>query len=85
MLFMFTVVSDVQVHVLPVKENQTVTLMCRTSCPLSPYSWFKNGKYFYENSSPWYQELVSSDEAVKYSCAIKGYKHLRAPAVSVGE
>ncbi|MEQ2205453.1 hypothetical protein XENOCAPTIV_030045, partial [Xenoophorus captivus] len=76
-----------QVKVFPVTEGQKVTLMCTTSCPLteSPaaFIWYRNREFLYEDWSPWYQELVSSDQAVRYSCAIKGYEDLRAPEVSV--
>ncbi|XP_036955652.1 uncharacterized protein LOC119020430 [Acanthopagrus latus] len=61
--------------------------MCSTSCPLTEnpaaYIWYKNREFLYEDWSPWYQQLVSSEEAVTYSCAIKGYEDLRAPQVSV--
>ncbi|XP_047222701.1 uncharacterized protein LOC124869041 [Girardinichthys multiradiatus] len=80
-------VADLQVKVFPATEGQKVTLMCTTSCLLteSPaaFIWYKNRKFLYEDWSPWYQELVSSDQAVRYSCAIKGYEDLRAPEVSV--
>uniref|UniRef100_A0A8C4DI58 Ig-like domain-containing protein n=2 Tax=Dicentrarchus labrax TaxID=13489 RepID=A0A8C4DI58_DICLA len=80
-------VTDLQVKVIPATEGQTVTLMCSTSCPLTEtpaaYIWYKNGEFLYEDWSPWYQQLVSSEEAVRYSCAIKGYEDLRAPEVSV--
>ncbi|XP_022078760.2 pregnancy-specific beta-1-glycoprotein 3-like [Acanthochromis polyacanthus] len=80
-------VSDLQVKVFPSTEGQTVTLMCSTSCPLTEnpaaYIWYKNGALLYEDWSPWYQELLSGDEAVRYSCAVKGYEALRAPEVSV--
>ncbi|XP_008293150.1 uncharacterized protein LOC103367033, partial [Stegastes partitus] len=79
--------SVLQVKVIPSTEGQTVTLMCSTSCPLTEnpaaYIWYKNGEFVYEDWSPWYQELVSSEEAVRYSCAVKGYEDLRAPEVSV--
>ncbi|XP_035805703.2 uncharacterized protein LOC111570905 [Amphiprion ocellaris] len=80
-------VADLQVKVIPSTEGQTVTLMCSTSCPLTEkpaaYIWYKNGEFLYEDWSPWYQELLSSDQAVRYSCAVKGYEGLRAPEVSV--
>ncbi|XP_030595389.1 uncharacterized protein LOC115786960 [Archocentrus centrarchus] len=62
--------------------------MCSSSsCPLTEnpaaYIWYKNREFLYEDWSPWYQELLSSEEAVTYSCAVKGYEHLRAPEVSV--
>ncbi|XP_056228254.1 uncharacterized protein LOC130166593 [Seriola aureovittata] len=80
-------VADLQVKVIPATEEQTVTLMCSTSCPLTEnpaaYIWYKNRKLLYQDWSPWYRELVSSEEAVSYSCAIKGYEDQRAPEVSV--
>ncbi|XP_039469134.1 B-cell receptor CD22-like [Oreochromis aureus] len=82
------VVTELQVKVIPATEGQTVTLMCSSSCPLTEkpaaYIWYKNREFLYEDWSPWYQELLSSEEAVTYSCAVKGYEHLRAPEVSVG-
>ncbi|KAK2817365.1 hypothetical protein Q5P01_025556 [Channa striata] len=80
-------VADLQVKVIPTTEDQTVNLMCSTSCALSEkpaaYIWYRNREFLYEDWSPWYQELVSSEEGVTYSCAIKGHEHLRAPDVSV--
>ncbi|CAI5681149.1 unnamed protein product [Oreochromis niloticus] len=82
------VVTELQVKVIPATEGQTVTLMCSSSCPLTEkpaaYIWYKNREFLYEDWSPWYQELLSSEEAVTYSCAVKGYEDLRAPEVSVG-
>ncbi|XP_049427022.1 uncharacterized protein LOC125885501 isoform X2 [Epinephelus fuscoguttatus] len=80
-------VADLQVKVIPTTQGQTVTLICNTSCPLTEnpvvYIWYKNREFLYQDWSPWYHQLVSSEEAVTYSCAIKGYEHLRAPEVSV--
>ncbi|XP_078131284.1 sialoadhesin-like [Sander vitreus] len=79
-------VADLQVKVIPATEGQTMTLMCSTSCPLTEnpavYIWYKNREFLYQDS-PWYQQLVSSEKGVRYSCAIKGYEDLRAPPVSV--
>ncbi|KAK5608285.1 hypothetical protein CRENBAI_001575 [Crenichthys baileyi] len=81
------VAGNLQVKVFPATEGQKVTLMCTTSCPLteSPaaFIWYRTREFLYEDWSPWYQELVSSDQAVRYSCAVKGYEDLRAPEVSV--
>ncbi|KAG8014579.1 hypothetical protein GBF38_003121 [Nibea albiflora] len=86
-LILSTIISDLQVKVIPTTEGQTVSLMCSTSCPLTEnpaaYIWYKNREFLYQDWSPWYQQLVSSEEAVTYSCAIKGYEDLRAPEVSV--
>ncbi|XP_031585031.2 B-cell receptor CD22-like [Oreochromis aureus] len=80
-------VTELQVKVIPATQGQTVTLMCSSSCPLTEkpaaYIWYKNREFLYEDWSPWYQELLSSEEAVTYSCAVKGYEDLRAPEVSV--
>ncbi|XP_067434413.1 uncharacterized protein [Thunnus thynnus] len=80
-------VADLQVKVIPATEGQTVSLICSSSCPRTEnpaaYIWYKNREFLYQDWSPWYQQLVSSEEAVRYSCAIKGYEDLRAPEVSV--
>ncbi|XP_053181807.1 uncharacterized protein LOC128365170 [Scomber japonicus] len=80
-------VADLQVKVIPATEGQTVSLICSSSCTLTEnpaaYIWYKNREFLYQDWSPWYQQLVSSEEAVRYSCAVKGYEHLRAPEVSV--
>ncbi|XP_041839366.1 uncharacterized protein LOC121638579 isoform X2 [Melanotaenia boesemani] len=80
-------VADLQVKVFPTTDRHAVTLMCSTSCPLTEtptaFIWYKNREFLYEDWSPWYQELVTSQDAVKYSCAIKDYVNVRAPEVSV--
>ncbi|XP_021163766.2 uncharacterized protein LOC105939427 [Fundulus heteroclitus] len=80
-------VADLQVKVFPATEGHKLSLMCSASCPLteSPaaFIWYKNQRSLYEDWSPWYRELVSSDPAVRYSCAVKDYEDLRAPEVSV--
>ncbi|XP_047199274.1 uncharacterized protein LOC118125917 isoform X2 [Hippoglossus stenolepis] len=84
---LFLYISDLQVKVFPATGEKTVSLMCSSSCPLteSPvvYIWYKNTEFLYQDSSPWYQELISSEESVTYSCAVRGYEHLRAPEVSL--
>lgn len=71
------------------REGDKVSLMCRSSCPLTEepeaYIWYQDGTFLYEDWSHWYQQLVSSNQEVRYSCAIKGYEQLRTPEVSVGE
>ncbi|XP_029706268.1 uncharacterized protein [Takifugu rubripes] len=61
--------------------------MCSTACTLTDrpaaYIWYRNSELLYQDWSPWYQEMVTSDKTVRYSCAIKGYEALRAPAVTV--
>ena len=81
---------ELQVKVIlgPVREGQGVILNCNTSCPLTDshtYMWYKNGQFLYEDSSPWYQLLVNSEEEVIYSCAVKGHEALKAPDVTVSE
>ncbi|TWW58993.1 hypothetical protein D4764_06G0005230 [Takifugu flavidus] len=81
-------VTALQVKVFPTTDGQTVTLMCSTACTLTDrpaaYIWYRNSELLYQDRSPWYQEMVTSDKTVRYSCAIKGYEALRAPAVTVG-
>ncbi|TWW54527.1 hypothetical protein D4764_0018280 [Takifugu flavidus] len=80
-------VTALQVKVFPTTDGQTVTLMCSTTCTLTDrpaaYIWYRNSELLYQDRSPWYQEMVTSDKTVRYSCAIKGYEALRAPAVTV--
>ncbi|TWW54830.1 hypothetical protein D4764_0256310 [Takifugu flavidus] len=80
-------VTALQVKVFPTTDGQTVTLMCSTTCSLTDrpaaYIWYRNSELLYQDRSPWYQEMVTSDKTVRYSCAIKGYEALRAPAVTV--
>ncbi|TWW54471.1 hypothetical protein D4764_0186660 [Takifugu flavidus] len=80
-------VNALQVKVFPTTDGQTVTLMCSTTCTLTDrpaaYIWYRNSELLYQDRSPWYQEMVTSDKTVRYSCAIKGYEALRAPAVTV--
>ncbi|TWW54941.1 hypothetical protein D4764_0240580 [Takifugu flavidus] len=80
-------VTALQVKVFPTTDGQTVTLMCSTACTLTgrpaAYIWYRNSELLYQDWSPWYQEMVTSDKTVRYSCAIKGYEALRAPAVTV--
>lgn len=81
-------ISALQVKVFPTTDGQTVTLMCSTACALTDkpaaYIWYRNSELLYQDWSPWYQEMVTSDKTVRYSCAIKGHEALRAPAVTVG-
>ncbi|TWW58997.1 hypothetical protein D4764_06G0005270 [Takifugu flavidus] len=80
-------VTALQVKVFPTTDGQTVTLMCSTTCTLTDrpaaYIWYRNSELLYQDWSPWYQEMVTSEKTVRYSCAIKGYEALRAPAVTV--
>ncbi|XP_029706249.1 B-cell receptor CD22-like isoform X3 [Takifugu rubripes] len=80
-------VTALQVKVFNTTDGQTVTLMCSTTCTLTDrpaaYIWYRNSEILYQDRSPWYQEMVTSDKTVRYSCAIKGYEALRAPAVTV--
>ena len=79
---------QVEVVLAPLREGQGVVLTCSTSCPLTDshtYMWYKNGQFLYEDSSPWYQLPVNSEEEVIYSCAVKGHQALKAPDVSVSE
>ncbi|TWW54470.1 hypothetical protein D4764_0186650 [Takifugu flavidus] len=54
-----------QVKVFPTTDGQTVTLMCSTACTLTDrpaaYIWYRNSELLYQDRSPWYQEMVTSD------------------------
>ncbi|XP_064175972.1 B-cell receptor CD22-like [Anguilla rostrata] len=79
-------VTDLQVMVNPDTETvvQSVTLTCRTTCTLtgSPaFIWYRDGSplSFTDQS---HQFRASSEDASKYSCAVKGYE-LQSPAVAL--
>ncbi|XP_045061855.1 sialoadhesin-like [Coregonus clupeaformis] len=81
------IVTNLQMRMSPalVKKGKNVTLICSTTCTLSDnptYIWYKNGKMAKcTKTSRVYLTSVSRKHAGSYSCAIKGYEDLRAPAV----
>uniref|UniRef100_A0A3P8YTW0 Ig-like domain-containing protein n=1 Tax=Esox lucius TaxID=8010 RepID=A0A3P8YTW0_ESOLU len=67
-----------------VSEGNRVTLTCTTKCSLDnnpQYSWYKNGQPI-ENTntnSTVHILSVSSEDAGRYSCGVKGHDTLRSP------
>uniref|UniRef100_A0A6Q2Z304 Ig-like domain-containing protein n=1 Tax=Esox lucius TaxID=8010 RepID=A0A6Q2Z304_ESOLU len=79
-------VTDVVLEMEPtsVSERNRVTLTCTTKCSLDPnpeYSWYKNGQPI-ENTktnSAVHILSVSSEDAGRYSCGVKGHETLLSP------
>ncbi|XP_028978348.2 B-cell receptor CD22-like [Esox lucius] len=79
-------VTDVVLEMEPtsVSEGNRVTLTCTTNCSLDPnpeYSWYKNGQPI-ENTntnSTVHILSVSSEDAGRYSCGVKGHETLLSP------
>uniref|UniRef100_A0A6Q2ZPX6 Ig-like domain-containing protein n=1 Tax=Esox lucius TaxID=8010 RepID=A0A6Q2ZPX6_ESOLU len=79
-------VTDVVLEMEPtsVSEGNRVTLTCTTKCNLDPnpeYSWYKNGQPI-ENTntnSTVHILSVSSEDAGRYSCCVKGHEAVRSP------
>ncbi|XP_045070324.1 uncharacterized protein LOC121557164 [Coregonus clupeaformis] len=67
-----------------VTEGQKVTLTCSTTtCTLSDnpnptYIWYKNG-HVTNQSNSLFLNPVSSEDAVRYSCAVEGHEDLHSP------
>ncbi|KAJ8332897.1 hypothetical protein SKAU_G00417930 [Synaphobranchus kaupii] len=79
--------ADLQVKVIPdtVTEGQIVTLTCSTTCTLngSPtFTWYRNGSPL-SFTNQGLQFTARSEDAGKYSCAVKGYEDLHTPAVAL--
>ncbi|XP_017568695.2 uncharacterized protein LOC108436608 isoform X1 [Pygocentrus nattereri] len=78
-------VTALQVRVISstVLDDQTVTLMCSSTCtlPNNPtYMWYKNGqpvtnKHTRDNKL----YLKCSEDTGSYSCAVRGHEELRSP------
>ncbi|XP_053471209.1 titin [Ictalurus furcatus] len=78
-------VTDLQV-IAPaeVTEGQSVVLTCKTTCSLTDptFIWYKNRRDLTTNtpkSNELHLQLVSSEDAGSYSCAVRGYEHLPSP------
>ncbi|KAM9454279.1 B-cell receptor CD22-like isoform 1-T1 [Clarias gariepinus] len=79
-------VTDLQV-IAPaeVTEGQSAVLTCKTTCSLTDptFIWYKNSRDLTTNtikSNEVHLQSVSSEDAGSYSCAVRGYEHLRSPA-----
>ncbi|TWW53384.1 hypothetical protein D4764_0180840, partial [Takifugu flavidus] len=78
-----TVTGEGVSHHRRTDRNTDVQHACTLTDRPAAYIWYRNSELLYQDRSPWYQEMVTSDKTVRYSCAIKGYEALRAPAVTV--
>ncbi|XP_056627179.1 carcinoembryonic antigen-related cell adhesion molecule 5-like isoform X2 [Triplophysa dalaica] len=81
-------VTDLQVETQQrVKEGDSVTLTCKTTCRLTEettFIWYRNrqrlskGEVIFNNFS---LQSVSRHDSGVYRCAIRGYEHLSSPGV----
>ncbi|XP_073716277.1 uncharacterized protein [Misgurnus anguillicaudatus] len=74
----------VEVH----NEGNSAVLFCKTTCNLprsKRYIWYKNKSPLSESfiSNKLILQPVSSDDEGNYSCAVRGDKHLKSPAVTL--
>uniref|UniRef100_A0A6Q2ZGC6 B-cell receptor CD22 n=1 Tax=Esox lucius TaxID=8010 RepID=A0A6Q2ZGC6_ESOLU len=79
-------VTDVVLEMEPtsVSEGNRVTLTCTTKCSLDPnpeYSWYKNGQPIENTNTKSTVHIlsVSSEDAGRYSCGVKGHETLFSP------
>ncbi|KAI4904735.1 hypothetical protein NFI96_023553 [Prochilodus magdalenae] len=66
-----------------VAEGGTAVLTCRTTCSLTDptFIWYKNGRPLTTNTiknNQLHLQTVSSEDSGSYSCAVRGYQHLRS-------
>ncbi|KAI4885588.1 hypothetical protein NFI96_007814 [Prochilodus magdalenae] len=66
-----------------VTEGGTADLTCRTTCSLTDptFIWYKNGRPLTTKTiknNQLHLQTVSSEDAGSYSCAVRGYQHLRS-------
>ncbi|XP_030634732.1 B-cell receptor CD22-like [Chanos chanos] len=72
-----------------VKEGDTVTLKCRTTCSLSnspTFIWYKNGHVLTRKNmknNEFSLQSVSSDDRGSYMCAVQSHENLPSPAVTL--
>ncbi|XP_030634722.1 B-cell receptor CD22-like [Chanos chanos] len=83
-------VTDLQVETPErVKEGETVTLKCRTTCSLSntpTFIWYKNGHDLTRKNMKNNElslQSVSSEDRGSYMCAVQGHENLPSPAVTL--
>ncbi|XP_067260244.1 B-cell receptor CD22-like [Chanodichthys erythropterus] len=81
-------VTDLQVETQQrVKEGDSVTLTCKSSCSLTEqttFIWFRNTLRFtegIEKENQLHLQSVSRSDAGNYRCAVRGHDHLISPAV----
>ncbi|KAK3529792.1 hypothetical protein QTP86_003360 [Hemibagrus guttatus] len=76
---------DLQIPPAEVTEGQSAVLTCKTTCSLTDptFIWYKNSHHLTtktSESNEVHLQSVSSEDAGSYSCAVRGYEHLRSPA-----
>ncbi|XP_048051805.1 sialoadhesin-like isoform X2 [Megalobrama amblycephala] len=81
-------VTDLQVETQQrVKEGDSVTLTCKSSCSLTEqttFIWYRNTQRFTEGivkENQLHLWSVSRSDAGNYQCEIRGHEHLLSPAV----
>ncbi|KAK9981619.1 hypothetical protein ABG768_001143, partial [Culter alburnus] len=81
-------VTDLQVETQQrVKEGDSVTLTCKSSCSLTEqttFIWFRNTQRFtegIEKENQLHLQSVSRSDEGNYRCAVRGHDHLISPAV----
>ncbi|XP_048036189.1 sialoadhesin-like [Megalobrama amblycephala] len=81
-------VTDLQVETQQrVKEGDSVTLTCKSSCSLTEqttFIWYRNTQRFtkgIEEENQLHLQSVSHSDTGYYSCAVRGNEHLISPAV----
>ncbi|XP_059408986.1 sialoadhesin-like isoform X2 [Carassius carassius] len=81
-------VTDLQVETQQsVKERDSVSLKCKSSCSLpqqTTFIWFRNTQRITTGNVKENQlqlQLVSRQDAGNYQCAVSGYEHLISPPV----
>ncbi|XP_023845480.1 uncharacterized protein [Salvelinus sp. IW2-2015] len=78
------IVTNLQIKKDFVTNGLGVKLTCTTTCTLSDntiYVWYKNSNITLLTNTSLFLKPVKGMNAGSYSCAIKGYEDLRAPAV----
>ncbi|XP_067261441.1 sialoadhesin-like isoform X2 [Chanodichthys erythropterus] len=83
-------VTDLQVETQQrVKEGDSVTLTCKSSCSLTEqttFIWYRNTLRFTEGvvkENQLHLQSVGRYDEGNYSCAVRGHDHLISPAVSL--
>ncbi|KAA0721819.1 Hemicentin-1 Fibulin-6 [Triplophysa tibetana] len=79
-------VTDLQVETQQrVKEGDSVTLTCKTTCRLTEettFIWYRNTQTLTEHTvNEFHLQSVSRHDSGLYRCAIRGHEHLSSPGV----
>ncbi|KAA0721823.1 hypothetical protein E1301_Tti017120 [Triplophysa tibetana] len=79
-------VTDLQVETQQrVKEGDSVTLTCKTTCRLTEettFIWYRNTQTLTEHTvNEFHLQSVSHHDSGVYRCAIRGHEHLSSPGV----